>query len=88
MNLKKANTISRAKDLSKDRKTVKRPLQEVPLQRQYFRPLPEPELNHMHCENIEEGTYEVLMKGDKNIMWLCYTCNPRVRRNLKEIEKI
>lgn len=43
--------------------------------------------HHAKCEKVEEDVYEVL-KRQKNMLWFCADCNPKVRENLKEMDKI
>lgn len=42
--------------------------------------------HHKKCERVDDDVYEML-KREKDMMWFCSTCNPKVRRNLKEVEK-
>ena len=43
--------------------------------------------HHIKCEKVDEELYEV-MKKQKNMLWFCSVCNPKVRKSLKELEKV
>lgn len=42
--------------------------------------------HHKRCGKVEDQVYQIL-KRKKDMIWFYSTCNPKIRRYLKEVEK-